>query len=128
MMASIAISALLAPIRLYQRFVSPYLAPSCRYEPTCSSYALEAIAQHGAARGAYLAVRRLLRCHPFHAGGYDPVPPVRERPGRFVSSAGVNPVPGGCETGENAAANSAAMTPDARPATAEAPTPRSNAA
>ncbi|HEU5299806.1 MAG TPA: membrane protein insertion efficiency factor YidD [bacterium] len=65
---------LLAFIRAYQRFVSPYTPPSCRFYPTCSSYAVEAIGRYGAWRGGYLAVRRLLRCHPFHAGGYDPVP------------------------------------------------------
>lgn len=65
---------LLAFIRAYQRFISPYTPPSCRFYPTCSSYAVEAIGRYGAWRGGYLAVRRLLRCHPFHAGGYDPVP------------------------------------------------------
>lgn len=65
---------LLVLIRAYQRFVSPYTPPSCRFYPSCSTYAVDAIARHGAWRGGYLAVRRLLRCHPFHAGGYDPVP------------------------------------------------------
>lgn len=65
---------LLVFIRVYQRFISPYTPPSCRFYPTCSSYAVEAIGRYGARRGGYLAVRRLLRCHPFHAGGYDPVP------------------------------------------------------
>jgi putative membrane protein insertion efficiency factor len=65
---------LLVLIRAYQRFISPYLAPSCRFYPSCSSYAVEAIGRHGAWRGGYLTVRRLLRCHPFHAGGHDPVP------------------------------------------------------
>ena len=58
----------------YQRFLSPLLGPRCRYLPTCSEYAYEAIGEHGAVRGAWLAVRRLGRCHPFHAAGYDPVP------------------------------------------------------
>jgi hypothetical protein len=66
--------ALLVLIRAYQRFISPYLAPSCRFYPSCSSYAVEAIGRYGAWRGGYLTVRRLLRCHPFHAGGHDPVP------------------------------------------------------
>ncbi|HXF81732.1 MAG TPA: membrane protein insertion efficiency factor YidD [bacterium] len=65
---------LLALIRAYRRFVSPYLPPSCRFYPSCSAYAAEAISRHGAWRGSYLALRRLLRCHPLHAGGYDPVP------------------------------------------------------
>ena len=65
---------LLVLIRVYQRFVSPYTPPSCRFYPSCSAYAVDAIARYGAWRGGYLAVRRLLRCHPFHAGGYDPVP------------------------------------------------------
>lgn len=61
-------------IRLYRLVVSPVLPPACRFLPTCSAYAMEAIERHGAAKGAWLAMRRLLRCHPFHAGGYDPVP------------------------------------------------------
>ena len=61
----------------YRRFVSPLLGPHCRFYPSCSSYALEAVQVHGALRGSWLAARRLSRCHPFHAGGLDPVPPVR---------------------------------------------------
>jgi putative membrane protein insertion efficiency factor len=61
-------------LRAYRRFVSPLLPPACRFYPTCSQYALEAIERHGALRGAWLAVRRLGRCHPWHAGGVDPVP------------------------------------------------------
>lgn len=68
--------ALLAVIRVYRTFISPALPPSCRYTPSCSAYAAEAIELHGAARGGWLALRRLLRCHPFHAGGHDPVPPA----------------------------------------------------
>lgn len=60
-------------IRTYQRFLSPLLPPACRFTPTCSEYARQAIQKYGAARGSYLALRRLLRCHPFHPGGYDPV-------------------------------------------------------
>jgi uncharacterized protein len=66
---------LLAIIGFYRVAISPALAPSCRYTPSCSAYAVEAIELHGAGRGSWLALRRLLRCHPFHAGGHDPVPP-----------------------------------------------------
>ena len=62
------------PIKVYQYVVSPLIGASCRYTPTCSQYAVEAVMKHGVFRGAYLATRRLLRCHPFHPGGYDPVP------------------------------------------------------
>jgi putative membrane protein insertion efficiency factor len=60
-------------LRAYQMLVSPLLPPACRFTPTCSQYAIEAVAKYGPARGLYLGLRRLLRCHPFHAGGYDPV-------------------------------------------------------
>jgi putative membrane protein insertion efficiency factor len=60
-------------IRGYRLLISPLLPPSCRFTPTCSEYAIQAIEKYGALRGFYLATRRLLRCHPFHAGGYDPV-------------------------------------------------------
>ena len=60
-------------IRVYRLFISPLLPPSCRFTPTCSEYAIQAIQKYGAFRGAYLGARRLLRCHPFHSGGYDPV-------------------------------------------------------
>ncbi|MDR0443637.1 MAG: membrane protein insertion efficiency factor YidD [Treponema sp.] len=60
-------------IRFYQLALSPHFPPACRYYPSCSSYAYEAVEKHGILRGCLLAVRRLLRCHPFHAGGYDPV-------------------------------------------------------
>ena len=61
-------------ITVYQTVISPAFPPSCRFVPTCSQYAKEAIMKHGFLKGSYLAGRRLLRCHPFHAGGYDPVP------------------------------------------------------
>ncbi len=64
----------IAPIRFYQRFISPLLPDACIYTPTCSQYAIQAIARHGIVYGTFLAVRRILRCNPFHAGGYDPVP------------------------------------------------------
>jgi putative membrane protein insertion efficiency factor len=61
-------------IRFYQYAISPYVGPCCRYVPSCSAYAFTAIEKHGFFRGGFLAFKRLLRCHPFHAGGYDPVP------------------------------------------------------
>ena len=64
---------LIALIRGYQLVISPMLPPACRFTPTCSAYTLEAVRRYGALRGAYMGVRRLLRCHPFHPGGYDPV-------------------------------------------------------
>jgi uncharacterized protein len=61
-------------VRTYQLVISPLLGPSCRYLPTCSEYAMEALAKHGAVRGGWLTVRRLARCHPWGGSGYDPVP------------------------------------------------------
>jgi len=61
-------------VRLYQKAVSPYLGSHCRYYPTCSAYAYEAVQKHGALKGSFFALKRILRCHPFHKGGYDPVP------------------------------------------------------
>jgi hypothetical protein len=66
--------AVLGALRWYKRTLSPLLPPACRYTPTCSEYAMTAIERHGLARGGFLAVRRLLSCHPFARGGYDPVP------------------------------------------------------
>lgn len=65
---------LLAVIRFYRRQISPLTPPSCRFIPTCSEYAAEAIEKYGARRGGWLSLRRILKCHPFHPGGYDPVP------------------------------------------------------
>jgi uncharacterized protein len=67
----------LCVIRAYQLFVSPLLGPRCRFYPSCSCYAHTAIERYGALRGSWLGMRRLLRCHPFNAGGYDPVPDKR---------------------------------------------------
>ena len=65
---------LILPIRFYQLSISPMLPKSCRFEPTCSAYAVEAIRRHGPVKGLWLAVRRILRCHPWGGSGYDPVP------------------------------------------------------
>jgi putative membrane protein insertion efficiency factor len=65
---------LIGLIRGYRAFISPLFPPVCRFQPTCSSYAIQAIERFGPWRGSWLAIRRILRCHPFHAGGYDPVP------------------------------------------------------
>lgn len=65
---------MMAMIRGYQRFISPMLPPRCRYYPSCSQYALEAIQLHGPAKGGWLGFRRILRCHPLRPGGFDPVP------------------------------------------------------
>ena len=63
----------LIPLRIYKRWISPWLPSACRFHPTCSEYMMQAIEKHGVARGVALGVRRLLKCHPFHEGGFDPV-------------------------------------------------------
>ncbi|MCF0189419.1 MAG: membrane protein insertion efficiency factor YidD [Bacteroidaceae bacterium] len=73
-MREFLIRVLTAPILFYQRFISPLTPPACRFTPTCSQYALEAIRKHGPLKGGWLAVRRILRCHPWGGYGYDPVP------------------------------------------------------
>ncbi|MEB8066722.1 membrane protein insertion efficiency factor YidD [Mammaliicoccus fleurettii] len=65
-------------IRLYQNYISPLTPPTCRFEPTCSNYTVEAISEYGALKGTWLGTKRILKCHPFHAGGYDPVPPKKD--------------------------------------------------
>jgi putative membrane protein insertion efficiency factor len=67
------------PIRIYRHFVSPLLGPHCRFHPSCSTYALEALERHGPLRGGWLALGRLVRCGPWTPGGHDPVPPAKER-------------------------------------------------
>ena len=66
--------AFILPIRFYQIAISPYFPPACRFTPTCSQYALEAIMKHGITKGGWLAIKRILRCHPWGGSGYDPVP------------------------------------------------------
>lgn len=70
---------LMGVVRGYRLLLSPWLGSSCRFEPTCSAYALQALEQHGAAMGSYLTVRRLVRCGPWCQGGHDPVPPQASR-------------------------------------------------
>ena len=67
-------AVMLALIRGYQYAIGPLLGTNCRFAPSCSDYAQEAIVKHGVFKGAWLAIRRILRCHPYHSGGYDPVP------------------------------------------------------
>jgi putative membrane protein insertion efficiency factor len=69
----------IAPIRFYQVAISPWLGAHCRFRPTCSQYAIEAIRAHGVIKGLLLGTWRVLRCHPFCKGGYDPVPPAKKR-------------------------------------------------
>lgn len=70
---------LILAVKFYRRGISPFLPPACRYDPTCSAYALEALERHGAARGSWLALRRILRCHPWGGSGFDPVPEGKTR-------------------------------------------------
>ena len=98
----LAAFVLRALILFYRRLISPMLAPHCRYAPSCSAYALEAIACHGAGRGGVLALRRLLRCHPWGGSGFDPVPQLdmtdevacADRPGITATSTTPGPIPG----------------------------------
>lgn len=71
--------AVQVPIHIYRKFISPLKPPSCRFYPTCSQYALEAIEVHGVLKGSLLAAIRIGKCHPFHPGGIDPVPPAKEQ-------------------------------------------------
>ncbi len=72
-------SILLGIIRFYRKYISSVLPPRCRFYPTCSQYGLTAIEQHGAIKGSYLTIKRILKCHPFHPGGFDHVPEVKKK-------------------------------------------------
>lgn len=78
-------------IRVYQRLVSPLLGPRCRFYPSCSAYAVEALTSHGPLRGSWLAIARLARCHPWNPGGPDPVPPTTRSSARAASRASREP-------------------------------------
>ena len=71
---NLPMKVMLVMLRFYKREISPMLPPCCRYTPTCSEYAMQAVEKYGAVKGGWLAAKRILRCHPFHEGGYDPVP------------------------------------------------------
>ncbi|MGY1811241.1 membrane protein insertion efficiency factor YidD [Blastococcus sp. SYSU D00820] len=120
--------ALLAAVGFYSRAISPALPPRCRFAPTCSAYAAEAIAVHGAARGTWLALRRIAKCAPWHPGGWDPVPPPRPRPSgtdtadRSSGRGAPSPVPAPDAAGRPDPARYPRATPPAqrRPAQQEA--------
>lgn len=73
-------SLLIGLVKAYQYLISPFLGPSCRFHPTCSHYTIEAISEHGVLKGGYLSVRRIIKCHPLHEGGHDPVPTKQDKP------------------------------------------------
>ncbi|RMD49267.1 MAG: membrane protein insertion efficiency factor YidD [Alphaproteobacteria bacterium] len=94
---------LMLPVRAYRLLLSPWVGHSCRFQPTCSVYALEALEAHGALRGGWLALRRILRCHPWGGSGYDPVPPPRGSDRRGADQAPHSAVQDLGDNGEPAA-------------------------
>ena len=75
MIRKVIVKIMLLPVRFYQLCISPMLPPACRFTPTCSQYAVEALSVHGPLRGTWLTIKRIMRCHPWGGSGYDPVPP-----------------------------------------------------
>ncbi len=74
--------AIIAPIKLYQLCISPFIGNRCRFHPSCSTYTLEAVTEHGAIKGSILSIKRISRCHPWSDGGYDPVPDTVDKPSK----------------------------------------------
>ncbi len=107
--------ALLLLIRLYQLLIAPLLGPVCRFEPSCSRYTAQCIAGHGALRGSWLGLRRILRCHPFHPGGYDPPPPPRGSTPASGLGSGQEPASDAAMPPAPAATEAAAPPPAASP-------------
>lgn len=79
-------TAIQVPIKVYRKYISPIKPATCRFYPSCSAYALEAIEVHGPVKGSWLAAKRIARCHPFHSGGLDPVPPLNDKDPKDPSS------------------------------------------
>ncbi|MGO3869209.1 MAG: membrane protein insertion efficiency factor YidD [Alcaligenes sp.] len=87
-MKAFLVASLVLLVRGYQLFISPLLGPRCRFYPTCSQYAIQALQAHGPFKGTWLAARRLVRCHPWHPGGHDPVPALGDRSKQSPKQAG----------------------------------------
>ena len=78
----LSFALVIIPIKIYQLCISPFIGNRCRFHPSCSSYAIEAITEHGTVKGGFLTIKRISRCHPWSAGGYDPVPDTVNPPGK----------------------------------------------
>nr|WP_321273100.1 membrane protein insertion efficiency factor YidD [Alcaligenes faecalis] len=87
-MKAFLVSVLVLLVRGYQLFISPLLGPRCRFYPTCSQYAIQALRTHGLFKGTWLAARRIVRCHPWHPGGHDPVPALGDQDSRTSKHSG----------------------------------------